>query len=103
MSVEDHVVSFSYEVNIEKAYEDVRRLQTLLYRTLALVRRLGLPEDIEQGIIRIQNMISWLNTLRLTLAALEAASGPLGWAMFGVTLATTAVTTGDFLMELAAE
>jgi hypothetical protein len=100
MSSEDHVVSFSLEVNVEKAYEDIRRVQALLYRMLALIRRMGLPEDVEKAITRIQRLIAILNTLRLTLLALEAASGPIGWALFGVGMLGTIVSVGDLAEEV---
>ena len=98
-NVEDYQVSFSLEVNVEKAYEDIRKVQTILYRTLSLIRRLGLPEDVEAAIVRLQRLIAVLNTVRLAIIALETASGPYGWAMAGLGLLTTAATVGDFIME----
>lgn len=97
MSAEDHTVSFSLEVNIEKAYEDIRRVQTLLYRTLGLVSRLTGNENVDLAIRHIQRLIAWLNQLRLTIAAFEATTGPIGWAMLGLTVATTAVSYADMM------
>jgi len=97
MSVEDHTVSFSLEVNVEKAYENVRKLQTILYRTLGLIRRMGLSEELDAQIAQIQRVIAIVNSLRLTYAALQAArmaaGDPVAWAMAGVSV-------GTFMMEI---
>ena len=95
MSVQDATVSFSLEVNVEKAYENIRRLQTVLYRALGLLRSMGLPEDVDAAIREIQNLIMILNQLRLTMIAVQAASGPIGWAMAGISTISTLMTTGE--------
>lgn len=99
MAVEDHVVSFSLEVNIEKAYEDLRRVQTVLYRTMGLLQRMGLPEDVDRAIWQLRTMIRIANKARLALAALQmarmAAGDPIAWAMAGVSLAELGFSTVD--------
>jgi len=87
MAVQDETVSFSLEVNVEKAYEEIRKLQTVLYRTLSLMSRLGMPEDVEKGIALAQRLIATINALRLAIIALQTASGPIGWALALVGLA----------------
>lgn len=98
---EDTIVSFSLEVNVEKAYEEVRRLQTVLSRTLGLAARLTGDENLERGIRTMQRAIAIANQLRLALAALQAArmaaGDPLAWAMFGVSVGTVFV---DFATEV---
>ena len=96
----DETVSFSLEVNIEKAYEDVRRLQTILSRSLGLIRRMSGNENLDDAIRKIQSMIAYLNTLRLAAAAAQAATGPIGLAMFGITMATTVASTYDLMMDM---
>lgn len=93
-------MSFSLEVNVREAYTDLRKVQTLLFRTLGLMRRFGLPEDINAAISLMQRMIMVANQLRLTMATLQAASGPMGWALLGVSVATTAFATGDLMNEM---
>lgn len=93
---EDHVVSFSLEVNVEEALTNIRRAQTLIYRTLGLMRRLGMPEDLNAAMITMQKLITVMNQLRLAAIALQAASGPIGWALAAVSIGTTAVTMMDF-------
>lgn len=95
MSVEDRTVSFSLEINVEEAYTQIRRLETVLYRSLSLLARLGLPEKVEDMIREIQKAIAILNQLRLTLIAVQAASGPIGWALAAISALSTAVTIGE--------
>ena len=95
MSTEDTTVSFSLEVNVEKAYEDIRKLEMLLYRIIGLFRRLGMPEDVEQAIIKVQKAIAILNMYRLTVAAAQAAAGPIGWALLGISVAQAMVSTAE--------
>ena len=101
MSAQDHVVSFSLEVNVEEAAIEVRRLQTLLYTTLNVVRRLTGDENLIASIDLMQRAIRVANTLRLAYAALlaarVAAGDPIAIAQAGVTIIGTAITVGDFI------
>lgn len=97
---EDHIVSFSLEVNVEQAYEDLRRVQTILYRTISILRRMGLPEDVNQAIATIQRLIALVNQARLAIIALQTASGPIGWGMALLAAATIPLTAGDMFYEV---
>jgi len=97
----DETVSFSLEVNVAPAYEEIRRLQTVLYRTLGLIRRISGDDDLNTLIDYTMRAITMMNTLRLVVAAFYAASGPIGWAMFGVAAATSLITTGEFFGDWA--
>lgn len=102
--IRDEGVSFSLEVNVEKAYEEVRRLQTVLYRSLGLAARLTGDENLIRGIRTMQRAIAIANQLRLALLALQAArmaaGDPLAWAMFGISVTTFALGVGDTMMEM---
>ena len=101
---EDHTVSFSLEVNVEKAYEDVRRLQTALSRSLSFVRRLSGSESLDEMISKCQRAIAIANQLRLALAALQAArlaSGdPIAWIMTGIAGAEALISGAEFAVDL---
>ena len=97
MSIADEGVSFSLEVNVETAYENIRKIETVVYRLFGLFRRLGLPEKIDDAIMKVQRLIAVLNSLRLTIIALQAASGPLGLALALMGLATTAISSIELL------
>jgi len=62
-----------------------------------LVNQLGLPPDVEQGILFIQRLIMAANSLRLALIALNVATAtsPLGWALVGLAF------TSSFVASLA--
>lgn len=97
MSFEEHAVSFSLQVNVEDTLAEIRRLQTVLYRSLSLLQRLGLPEDVEKGIIFVRRMIAVLNELRLAILAVQAASGPIGWALALLGLAGAGFSYADMI------
>ena len=99
MSVEEHVISFSLEVNVDDLYQNIRRVQALIFRTISLLRRMGLPEEVDAAIVKLQRLITILNMARLTIIAYQAASGPIGWAMFAVGAAATIASAGDLIME----
>ena len=95
MSAEE--VSFTITVDTVDTLRDIELLRTFLTRTLALMRRLGLPEDLERGAIVIQRFIMLLTQARLAALALQAASGPVGWGIAAVGIVGTALTAGDTL------
>ena len=106
MSVDDATVSFSLEVNVEQAYAEIRRIETLIYRTLGLIRRMGGgDEDLMKVIAKMQRMISILNELRLAIALTQAAfaaSGPIGWitlGLAGIGFATFALDMNDMIYD----
>lgn len=90
--VDDETVSFSLEINVGKAVDEARRLQTVLSRSLALVRRAtGGNEDLRNYIDFAQKSIVWTNRLRLALRALQllrmSMGDPLAWAFAGLAIA----------------
>lgn len=97
----DETVSFSLEVNVEPANVELRRLQTLLFRTLNLMRRANLPEDLDRAIAMMERTIATLNQLRLTIAAFYAASGPIGWGLALVALIGTASSAAPVMQDMA--
>ena len=101
MAIEDHTVSFSLEVNVEKAAENIRRYETVLYRALGLVARMGLPENVKEQLRVLQQTIAAVNRLRLAYAALQAArlaaGDPVAWGLAGIGV----LETGASLVDLA--
>lgn len=82
---------------IEKITNSFVRLEQIILRSLVLTRRMGLPDDIGSAINDIQRMILLTNQLRLSMIALQAASGPIGWTLAGMGLAVTAFSYADGL------
>jgi len=95
----EETVTFNLELNTEPAINNVRRLETLVYRTLGLMRRLGLPEDISQAIYKVQRLIMVLRLAHTAMIALSLASGPIGYALAAVGIASAAVSFSDMLMD----
>lgn len=77
----------------------MRKLETLFYRSLSLMNRLGLPANIDQAIMKVQRLAMTIRLLHTSMLALEAASGPLGWALAIVGGISAAVSVGDLMME----
>lgn len=94
MSVEDHTVSFSLEVNVGPALTQIRKYETVLYRSMALAERLGLANTAE-----IRQRLALLNQIRLAYLAVQAArmaaGDPLAWALAFVSVAEVAVEVGS--------
>ena len=95
MSIEEHPVSFSLEINVGRAVDDLRKLETVLYRSLGLVRRLSGNEDLTSLVANIQRTLMWINRARLALRALQlarmAVGDPLAWALAGLSVAEVGV------------
>lgn len=91
MSVRDYPVSFSLELNVENAYVEARKLQTVLFRGLGLARRLTGSENLQKSIDVMLKATAIANRLRLALRAVQlarmAAGDPLAWALAGISVA----------------
>ena len=92
---EEETVTFNLELNVEKSYSDLRRLELLLYRTISLLRRFGLPEDLSRGLYLVQRMILSIRMLQTSLMAFYVATGPIGYGLAIVGLASGALTMAD--------
>ena len=88
------------ENNIESAKASVVELNSLLTTYLSLARRFGLPDDIMNALAKIQQLITIIRTLRLSLILLQTATGPIGWLTAAGSLAIGGMMASDFLMDL---
>jgi len=79
----------------------MRRFQTIVFRTLGLMRQIGLPTPIDRAIAKLQQIISVANQARLALAALQAArmaaGDPLAWGLFFVSAGATVANASAML------
>jgi len=96
--------------NVKELREQVRQLKQelgeakaeagevvrLLNASYTLTRQLG-GRNLPDVVIKAHEAIVVLTRLRLTAIALQTAMGPIGWALAGIGLVTTAITTGEFV------
>lgn len=97
---EEHDVTFNLELDVSRVYDNTRKLETLFYRIFSLLGRLGLPEEIDAAIYKIQRMIMTIRLAHTAIIAFQAASGPVGWALALAGGVTVALTASDFMMSL---
>lgn len=93
MSSEDHTVSFSLEVDVTTAKDNLAELNRLVTTYLALARRVGLPENIMDALRRIQQLRVAAETTYRAITMLYAASGPIGGF-----IAIAGLTTGALML-----
>ena len=96
--VRDEDVSFSLEVNVQPALTELRKVETVLYRSLALAEKMGLANTAE-----IRQRLALLNQIRLAYLAVQAArlaSGdPIAWALAAVSVGEVAVNVGSLFIR----
>ena len=88
------------EKKIQRVATQTIMLRQILTKTLGILRRLGLPENVDSAIFKIQRMIGIANQLRLVIYSLNAAmvGTPGGAILAGLGLFMVALDFGDILM-----
>ena len=105
MSSSEENVVFNLDIDTSRSHSSVRKLETILYRTLSLYSRisrlLGIPEDspINQAVAKTQQLVMVVRQLHTAVLLLQAASGPIGWAMAGIGVAGVAVSSVEFIQS----
>jgi hypothetical protein len=96
-----HDVEISYLLTLETEQmgSKLRQLETLGFRTLHMLEKLGLPPDAAEAVNEAQRLISTLRMLQLTMNQVEIAAGPIGWLIAGVSVASTALSVGDLIYD----
>lgn len=101
----EETVTFNLELNVEKSFSSMRRVELILFRVLGLwgrmCRLLGVPEDapVTQIVEKVQRLVMIFRQLHTTIIFLEAASGPIGWAMLGISAAGTTMAAIDIAQQ----
>jgi hypothetical protein len=102
----EETITFNLELNVENALSSSRRVELIIFRALGLWVRLcklfGLPPDSPaiQIVESIQRVTMVLRQLHSTIIFVEAASGPIGWAMAGLSAAALVMSVSDITMSL---
>jgi len=90
----EETITFNLELNVEKVLSSSRRIEFILFRVFGLwakfCRLLGLPEDSSIMVItqRVQQLTMIVRQLHTSAILLQTASGPIGWAMAGISFAS---------------
>lgn len=89
------------EPKLKKSNAVLREQTQLLTAALALTRRMGLPDNVDGAIAKVQRFIFLAIQLRLALLSIQAAAGPYGWALALISGAATILTAEDAVSSLA--
>jgi hypothetical protein len=64
------------------------------------MRKFGLPEEVVAAIRKIQALTAAAYALAAAMVAVQAASGPYGWIMAGISGVSAVVSATEFVMEM---
>ena len=97
-------ISIDLSINVdEMSYSELRKLESVLYRTMGLLLRFSGSDEIDAGIIKIQRLIAVVRAAQIALHALQIArmsvGDPLAWASFIVSGAVAVATVGDVMYD----
>jgi len=92
-------IEYALTVSVEDAATQLRQLERLLIRTIGLLQSLGLPPEVDAIIEKIQRLIMIIRQLQIAINIFYASTGPIGWAMAGISVFGAIVSTVD-LMEI---
>lgn len=81
--------------SLNMGYHELRELETILQRTLRMLRASTGSEDVKQSIIFYQRLITIVRMAQFTIRAFQVATGPIGWAFALSGLAMTGMTALD--------
>lgn len=88
-----------FKSSIDEAKVSVFQMNRALSLYFGLARRFGLPEPINEAIIKLQQYRIIVMMVRRSLMLLYTASGPIGWLMALGTVTVTGLMVAD-QMEL---
>jgi hypothetical protein len=67
----EETVTFNLEINTEQVISNARKLETILFRLIGILQRMGLSEDITAAMMKIQRLIMIVRILHSALIAME--------------------------------
>jgi hypothetical protein len=86
-------IQYTLTVNTELSRSEIRKLETVLMRTLNYIQLFtGGNTDINKAINMAQAAITTFRSLQIAIRAAQLASGPIGWAYMGISLAAVAMS-----------
>jgi hypothetical protein len=92
---EHESIIFDLDVRVsEMTKSELRQLETISYRVISMLRRMGLPEEVNSAIMRIQQLIMTIRLAHTALKALESGT-TYGLFMGALTLGASAFSAYD--------
>jgi uncharacterized protein YaaW (UPF0174 family) len=88
-------VEVDYTLNLlinEGTYTDLRKIEMTMMRMFTILNRIFPNSPVSKIIQDLQHTLMVLHQVQATIRAVELASGPIGWAYAGVSVAGTALT-----------
>ena len=82
-------------------YKNIRQVESLLLRTVSLMRRMGLSEDATRAAEVLLRLVSIASMLQRSFWLLEMQGGPLGWALAGVGVVSSIASGYDMMLEVS--
>ena len=103
MSTIDEIgIELSINVN-ETSYSELRKLESILYRTMGLLKKFSGSEELDKAVAQVQRLIAVVRAAQIAYHALQmarmAAGDPLAWASFAVSAVSATVMAGEYVYD----
>jgi uncharacterized protein YaaW (UPF0174 family) len=95
MTEEARTVSFSVLLDMTPTYNELRKVEAIVFKVMNLLKKFGLGESVDTVIAGVQKMVMAVRMLQMTVRAFMVAAGPIGWIYAGVTAIATVATLVD--------
>jgi hypothetical protein len=97
----EETITFNLDIIVQGTIDNIRKIEMIAYRSMALLKRFGLPENINQAVMYIQRFIGIIRLLHSSLNLLMSTTpfGILQVVQAGLGVATVAMSVGDIMME----
>lgn len=92
-------VKVEIEIDTSKAEYSLSKLSVQLYGIIGLLRKMGLPEEADELLLKVQRITSSLYMMQAALLAVQASTGPYGLLLSIFVGVGTAVTVADTLYD----
>lgn len=89
-------IQIDYLLNLQigdATYNDLRKIEMTMMRLFGVLNRVFPNSPVSKVIQDIEHTIMLLRQAQMAIRAVEAASGPIGWAYAGVSVVSVALST----------
>lgn len=89
--------------DIQDTTVELRQLEALMFRYVALIRRVGLPENMQRGMQDMLRLIAVIRSVHHTLIMLQAALAAtpgIGWLYAIAAIGSSAFMASDLMLSM---